>query len=129
MDEQSINKSILDEMVKVLSQRRANQGDTINMLNVIEEASYSIAVNVILAQKRIKEESNGKMLFVHPDLIDSIYLGMKNAIITIFPGAFKDYYLEQIKANYLDLMSQENVEKKINAHYRSLFNDLSLTVL
>lgn len=129
MDKFTIQESMKEEIRRMLIARDKRNGGTLNLFDVIDEAKFSLAVNLILTQRQLFQKSNGKMQIVDPLTIEYMFEGMFKALKQFFPNDFDQYHINQIKEEYAELMSKDNVEDMINSHYNDLFQDYSSNIL
>ncbi|MDP3146344.1 MAG: hypothetical protein Q8N66_13115 [Bacteroidota bacterium] len=129
MNEQSIHNSIGQEIGRNLQARMKRNGGNINLLDVIEEAKFSLAVNVMISQRQIKAQTGGQMQMVPPLTIEYMFEGMKKALKNFFPNNFKDEHFEKVKEGYYIIMADDNAKDLINNHYNDLYQDYSSNIL
>ena len=129
MNEKLIHDSIIQEMGRNLEARIQRNSGNINLQDAIKEAIYSLAINVIITQRRLKEQTGGQMQMVPQLTLEYMFEGMKKAMVTYFPKYYKEIHFELIEAGYQKLMADSNAIDLINNHYNELYQDYSSNIL
>lgn len=111
MNNQSL-QDISEELTRHLSARYINNGNTINMLDIIDVSKHYIAVNLLIIKKRLG--------FYNDDLFENIIKGVSVFLKDKF-REFNDQYLELIRVETLLLLEEDNVKDQINLHYDNLY--------
>ncbi|MFT6867295.1 MAG: hypothetical protein ACJA08_002135 [Cyclobacteriaceae bacterium] len=129
MNEQAIYSSIEQEIGRSLQQRYQLNGGQLDMAEVVKEATFTLAVNMILSQRKLREQTGGKLQFVPPQFAEHLFNGMNKALKKYFPDKYEQNHIDQIKIKYESLMSENNVEDIINKHVNDLWQDYSNNIL
>lgn len=129
MNEKIIHASIYQEIGQNLQARMERNDGNINLPDVIKEAKFSLAVNVIISQRKIKEQTNNQMQMVPDFTIEFMFEGMKKALLTYFPDDFKPSDFDIVEKEYLKLMADPNFKDLINEHYNDLYQDYNNNIL
>jgi hypothetical protein len=129
MNEKLIHDSIAQEIGRNLNARMKRNGGKINILDVIKEAKFSIAINVMISQRQIREQTVGKIQIVDPLTMQYVFEGMRKALKNCLPNDFNDEHFEKVKEGYLNIMADDNAKNIINNHYNDLFQDYSYNIL
>lgn len=128
MDEKTIHDSFAQEINTHIQGRIERNGGNINIIDVIKEAKFCLAVNTMISQRILKEQG-GEILFLDPLTMEYSFEGVRRALKDLLSDNFNDEHFEQIKLGYEKLMAEENVKDLINEHYNDLYQDYSSNVL
>lgn len=129
MNEKTIHDSFAQEIEQHLQARIERNGGNINLMDVIKEAKFCLAVNTMISQRRLKEQTAGQMQILDPLTMKYSFEGMNKALKNLLPNNFTDDHFEQVKIGYEDLLAKDNVKDLINNHYNDLYQDYSSNVL
>jgi len=121
MDENLIYQSTEKEIREHLASRYLLNGETINIIDIIEEAIFCLAVNTILSKRRFQEKSLGLFTDMPQNSIYIMLDAMNKALIKGFPNDYTNIDFEMICSRYSTLMDAPDVIDKINDHYNKLY--------
>ena len=124
MDEQTIHDSFAQEINTHIQGRIERNGGNINIIDVIKEAKFCLAVNTMISQRILKEQG-GEILFLDPLTMEYSFEGVRRALKDLLSDNFNDEHFEQIKLGYEKLMAEENV-KDLKKYYHSQYHSLLL---
>ncbi len=121
MSEQVIFKNIEQEILRNLSARHQRNEGTINMNDIINEASYCLAVNNLLSVKQLNAQTGSNMRSLPSESMNLLFTGMDRALEKHFKANFNTDHSRMIKERYDNILSNSNPKDIINNHYNGLF--------
>jgi|SRR5690606_37925978 len=121
MSEQSIFQSLEQEILRNLSARHQRNDGTINMNDVINEASYCLAVNNLLSVKQLNAQTGSNLTSLPAESMSLLFIGMDKALEKHFKANFNSDHSRMIKERYDNILSNSNPKELINSHYNGLY--------
>ncbi|WP_055443658.1 hypothetical protein [Lacinutrix himadriensis] len=121
MSEQAIFQNIEEEILRNLSARHQRNDGTINMNDVINEASNCLAVNNLLSVKQLNAQTGSNMTSLPAESMTLLFKGMDIALEKHFKANFNSEHSRMIKERYDNIISNNNSKDLINNHYNELF--------
>ena len=121
MSEQAIHQSVEAEIMRNLSARNQRNGGTLNMQDIINEASFCLAVSNLITAKRYKAEVSGNITNIMKDSMSILFVGMDKALNKSFQNNFTSDHSNMIKSKYESILSNSHSKLLINNHYNELF--------
>lgn len=121
MSEQAIFQSIEQEILRNLSARHQRNNGTINMNDVINEASYCLAVNNLISAKQINAQTGSNLKSLPDESMNLLFNGMDRALEKHFKSNFNSEHSRMIKERYNNILSNSNPKDLINSHYNGLY--------
>lgn len=121
MSEQAIFQSIEQEILRNLSARHQRNDGTINMNDVINEASYCLAVNNLISVKQLNAQTGSNMKNLPAESMELLFTGMNKTLEKHFKSNYNSDHLRMIKERYDNILSNSNPKQLINSHYNRLF--------
>lgn len=121
MSEQSIFQSLEQEILRNLSARHQRNDGTINMNDVINKASYCLAVNNLLSVKQLNAQTGSNLTSLPAESMSLLFIGMDKALEKHFKANFNSDHSRMIKERYDNILSNSNPKELINSHYNGLY--------
>lgn len=121
MSEQAIFQNIEQEILRNISARHQRNDGTINMNDIINEASYCLAVNNLLFIKQLNAQIGGDITSLPAESMTLLFTGMDKALEKHFKSNFNSDHSRMIKERYSNILSNSNPKEMINNHYNGLF--------
>ena len=121
MSEQAIFQNIEQEILRNLSARHQRNDGTINMNDVINEASHCLAVNNLLSVKQLNAQTGSNMKSLPAESMALLFTGMDKALEKHFKDNYNSDHSRMIKQRYDNILSNPNPKELINNHYNGLY--------
>lgn len=121
MSEQAIFQNVEQEILRNITARHKRNGGTINMNDIIDEASYCLAVNNLLSVKQLNAQTGSNIKSLPFEAMSLLFKGMDRALEKNLNGNFNSSYSQMIVERYNNILSNENPKRLINNHYNELF--------
>lgn len=123
MSDQVFYQAIEDEIKRNLAKRYRNNGGNLNLLEVIDEASFCLSVNTIISERQISEATGGRITNVESQTIQLLMTGMKTALNNAFPNKITPELFQMLEKQYNAILMDEDRISIINDHYNNLFGE------
>jgi hypothetical protein len=121
MSEQAIFQSIEEEILRNLKARHQRNNGRINMKDVINEASYCLAVNNLLSVKQLNAQTGSNMKNLPAESMSLLFTGMERALEKNLKSDFNTDHLRMIKERHENIITNSNPKELINNHYKGLY--------
>lgn len=121
MSEQAIYQSAENEIMRNLAARHQRNGGTINMQDIIKEASFCLAVSNLISAKRYSQEVGGNIDNLMKNSMKTLFVGIDMALKKNFQNNYQPQHFSMIKSEYETILSSQNPKSLINQHYNGLY--------
>jgi hypothetical protein len=121
MSEQAIFQSIEEEILRNLKARHQRNNGTINMNDIVNEASYCLAVNNLSSVKQLNAQTGSNLKSLPAESMSLLFTGMDRALEKNLKSDFKTDHSRMIKERYENILTNSNPKELINNHYNGLF--------
>ena len=121
MNKQAIFQSIEEEILRNLRARHQRNNGNINMNDVVNEASYCLAVNNLSSVKQLNAQTGSNMKSLPAESMNLLFTGMDKALEKNLKSDFNNDHSRMIKERYEIILSNSNPKELINNHYNGLF--------
>lgn len=120
-----LNKeSIANELKQHIQQAYTNNNNQLQIIDVVKEVKFCIAVNYLLARKKLDNLG----LDVVPISFDNTFKAYAEVVQSLFQD-FTSLQIDYIKMETLSLLEKNDVEELINKHYDNLYGDDGIKVI
>jgi hypothetical protein len=120
MSEQAIFESIQEEILRNLKARHQRNNGRINMNDIVNEASYCLAVNNLLSVKQLNARTGNNMKILPAKLMSLFFTGMDKALEKNLRD-FNTDHSRMIKERCEYILTSSNPKELINIHYNGLY--------
>ncbi|MCB0753265.1 MAG: hypothetical protein KDC52_17470, partial [Ignavibacteriae bacterium] len=120
MSEQAIRNSLEQELRRNLAARYDRNNENLDMDDIVKEAAFTMAVNILISEKQLKEQTNGQIQFMPSESLNMMF-NCLNQVMNKISGDFHTYHFQQIKNKYEEIMSDSNAKNRVNSHYNELY--------
>lgn len=121
MNEQTQFQNVEQEILRNISARHQRNDGTINMYDIITEASFCLAINNLLAAKQLNAQTGSNMRSLPAQAMSVMFKGMDIALEKHFKANFNSNHSKMIKEKYDNIISDANSKDLINNHYDGLY--------
>jgi hypothetical protein len=128
MSEQEMLESMEQELKRHLAARYDRNNEDIGLADVVKEAAFMMAVNILISDKQLREQTNGQIQFGTADSSNLMWRCLKKSLNNIF-GEFPEHQISQIKDKYDLIMKDNNAKSKVNEHYNELYGSFGGDVI
>lgn len=128
MSEQAIYQSMEKELKRNLVARLDRNGDDIDMDDIIIESAYTIAVNVLISERQLENQTNGQIKKMPADTLKLMFNILKKILNSISQD-FESFHFEKIEEKYNEIVTSNNPKKIINNHYNELYGSFGGNVI
>ena len=123
VEDQKLKDSVNEELVGHLMAKNSKMeliGTTFNMLQIIKEAVYMMAINRIISDRQLADEGLSHLSI--DNTTELIFEFVEELLNRCFPDVFNSSHMKMVKNDYFSLINNENKIILINKHYQELYD-------
>lgn len=121
MNKEILFSGIKEELFRHLSARETISLSGITAFDVLNEASFCMAVNVLSTIKSLKEETQSNLNSLPKESMDLFYEGINKAVVIVLKDRSQEEHFKLIKERVEFIISSSNPSKIVNDHYNELY--------